>query len=119
MTKNAKRILIFSLFLLTISFLFSCRITFPGKNPSDDTPPVQSEENLPPDSKDPSDDTEDEGDLLDDEKLPVHEHTVAVVTENEEREFCDVEGVCDEVTYCTECGEEISREKKPLSPLKI
>ena len=81
MMKNARRVLILSLFLLTISFLFSCKITFP-------------------------------------EKTPPHEHTLSTVVEKEERGLCDSEGTYDEVTYCTECKEEIKREEKILPPIE-
>ena len=45
----------------------------------------------------------------------VLEHTCApgdVVIENETDSTCETAGTYDEVTYCTECGEELSREQK-------
>lgn len=48
-------------------------------------------------------------------KVPEHEHTAGEpVRENEVPATCTKEGSYDEVVYCSECGEEISRTKKTI-----
>lgn len=50
---------------------------------------------------------------------PEHEHTAGnPVKENEVAATCDKEGSYDEVVYCTECEEEISREHKTVDKLQ-
>ena len=52
-------------------------------------------------------------------KVPEHEHTAAeAVRENEVSATCTQEGSYDEVVYCTECEEEISREHKTVDKLQ-
>ena len=52
------------------------------------------------------------------EAIPVHTHTPgAVVKENEHVATCTKAGSYDEVVYCTECGEEISRDTKTIEAL--
>ncbi len=47
-----------------------------------------------------------------------HTHTAgAAVKENEVPATCEVAGSYDEVVYCTECGEEMSRESKTVAAL--
>ena len=57
----------------------------------------------------------------DDSTLPggaAHEHTPGeAVRENEVPATCKAEGSYDEVIYCTECGEELSRETKTIDKL--
>ena len=51
-------------------------------------------------------------------KVPEHEHTAAeAVRENEVAATCTQEGSYDEVVYCSECGEELSREHKTIDKL--
>jgi len=56
----------------------------------------------------------------DDSTLPsgAHEHTAGeAVQENVTPASCKAEGSYDEVVYCTECGEELSRETKTIDKL--
>ena len=52
------------------------------------------------------------------EVIPVHIHTPGEsVQENVVPATCETEGSYDEIVYCTECGEEISRELKTIDKL--
>lgn len=51
-------------------------------------------------------------------KVPEHEHTAGKpVRENEVAATCTKEGSYDEVVYCSECGEKLSRETKTIDKL--
>ncbi|MBQ9532240.1 MAG: hypothetical protein IJR70_09245 [Eubacterium sp.] len=53
------------------------------------------------------------------EEPPAHTHTPGeAVRENEVAATCTTDGSYDEVIYCTECGEEISRETKKIDALQ-